>query len=147
MTGIFYDKISEDWEIRIDRPDGELCEGWAPTAQEATRRLEEIIARWQRHDIEHARAVAFAEQQRREAQEREAEKQRPQKQRCPWHRSIRRFFAIAKERDLDVSQQNEEAIRVALSAFFGKEIESRSTLTATDWFEAGTAVKKKKLVW
>ncbi len=138
MTGAIYDEITEDFAILIDRPDGEICEGYAPTAEQAGRRLSEALARWQRHDKEHAVQVAFVAQ-------RSESKQQPPKQRCPWHRVIKRFYAICEDRGLDTSDN--ERIRAAIFRFFGKEIESRSTLTATEWFEAGSAVKRRQLSW
>ena len=139
MTGIIvYDAITEDFAILIDRPDGELCEGYAATAEEAARRLEESLTRWRRHDEEYAQQVAFAEQKEQKEQLRPPEK-------CPWHRAIRRFFAISIERGLD--PKDDFGIRAALSCFWGRTIETRSELSASDWWEAGDAVKKKQLSW
>ncbi len=134
MTGVVYDELTQDWAIWIERLDGPICEGFAATAEEAARRLEEALIRWKRHDKEQAQQVAAAAHG--------AKEQQPAKQRCPWHRVIKRFYAICEDRGLDTSDN--ERIRAAIFRFFGKEIESRSALTATEWFEAGSAVKRRQ---
>jgi hypothetical protein len=64
---------------------------------------------------------------------------------CCFYRSIRRFYAIAQ--DVGLSTSNDEAIRQAISAFFGIEIESRKQLSGGHWEAAGDAVKFGALYW
>ncbi len=65
--------------------------------------------------------------------------------RCPWHSAIRYFFGQAKGAALDT--KDEAAMRGALAVFIGRDITSRSQLSAADWLLAGDAVKFGRLVW
>jgi flavin-dependent dehydrogenase len=47
MTGIYYDAATGDWAIEVEAAGG-VC-GYAPTAEEAAKRLGEELARWGRH--------------------------------------------------------------------------------------------------
>ncbi len=64
---------------------------------------------------------------------------------CPWLRTIRRFYAIAKDFGLDT--EADERMRGALSMLLGRHIGSRSELDAAQWEYAGSAIKDGLLMW
>jgi len=65
--------------------------------------------------------------------------------RCPHYRAIRRTFAIAKDRGLDV--KDESAMRRAIGRALGRTIESRDELGASDWQTVGDLMKRGALAW
>jgi hypothetical protein len=67
------------------------------------------------------------------------------KPRCLHYASIRRFYAIA--RDAHLSVKDDDAIRASLSRFLGRSIESRESLSGSEWESAATAVKCGELTW
>ena len=70
---------------------------------------------------------------------------KPAKVRCPHYASIRRFYACAREAHL--SAKADDAIRVALGGFLGREVISRESLSGSEWESAATAVKFGELTW
>lgn len=65
--------------------------------------------------------------------------------RCAFHKEIRRCFAIAKERGLNV--KDESGMRAAICRAFGFTIASRDVLNAGDWKTVGDMVKRGELAW
>ena len=64
--------------------------------------------------------------------------------RCP-HGAIRRFFAIAKEQQLNT--RDKDGARRAVCEYFGIGVCSRSKLTQQQWYDAGTALKARRISW
>jgi hypothetical protein len=67
------------------------------------------------------------------------------KPRCAHYASIRRFYAIA--RDAHLSVKADDTIRASLSRYLGRSIESRESLSGSEWESAATAVKCGELTW
>ena len=65
--------------------------------------------------------------------------------RCPWHRAIRRFYAIAQEKGLN--PRADAAMREAIGCYWSIDVASRAQLTAGQWLAAGDAVRLGALVW
>ncbi len=65
--------------------------------------------------------------------------------RCTFHKAIRRTFAIAKDRGLDV--KDETGMRAAFGRALGRQIESRDELTGGDWQAVGDMMKAGALSW
>ena len=65
--------------------------------------------------------------------------------RCTFHKAIRRTFAIAKDRGLDV--KDETGMRAAIGRAIGRNIASRDELGANDWQAVGDMMKAGALSW
>ena len=65
--------------------------------------------------------------------------------RCPFYKSIRRCFAIAKEAGLDT--RADAAMCAAFSAFLGRAVPTRETMNGRDWLLVGDAIKSRRLAW
>ncbi len=159
MTGIFFDTVTGEFAVTVEAAGGVV--GYAATPADAAALLCEELARWARYHraqadslaammpvavplqaataCENAAPVIVAAPVANVAQ---AAIARP---RCPFHRCIRRAFAIAKEAGLDT--RNDEGFRRAVGDYFGRAIESREQLTARDWLAVGDAVKARRLAW
>lgn len=64
---------------------------------------------------------------------------------CSFHRFIRRFYAIARDKGLDL--KDGDGMRAAFSNYLGREVSSREELNGADWEYLGNAVKRGLLAW
>lgn len=62
--------------------------------------------------------------------------------RCPFYKSIRRFYAICQSKSFAT---DDVSTRALLSFLLGRTVESRKTLTANDWVEACNRAEKLHL--
>ena len=65
--------------------------------------------------------------------------------RCAHYKAIRRTFAIAKDRGLNV--KDEAAMRWAFGRALGRTIETREEMTGNDWQAVGDMMKRGALAW
>jgi hypothetical protein len=70
---------------------------------------------------------------------------KPVQARCPHYKAIRAFFGCARGAMLDT--RDEDAMRDALAAFVGPELETRADLSAGEWATTADAVRRGALVW
>jgi len=66
---------------------------------------------------------------------------------CPHYRAIRRAFAIAKEKGLDVSKAGKARARHAMENVIGECVNSRSEYSGSDWMRFGDAIKSGAARW
>ncbi len=69
----------------------------------------------------------------------------PVKPRCPHYAEIKRFYATAREKGLDLKAK--ERRRAAVGMFLGHRVESRADLAGRDWMLATAGVKSGRLFW
>lgn len=67
-----------------------------------------------------------------------------QRARCPHFKAIKRAFAIAREKGLDV--RADEAMRVAFGRCLGRTVETRECMNGGEWQAVGDAMKRG-LAW
>ncbi len=60
---------------------------------------------------------------------------------CPHYRAIRRAFAIAKARGLDVSKAGKARARHAMENAIGQCVNSRAEYSGADWMRFGDKIK------
>jgi hypothetical protein len=65
--------------------------------------------------------------------------------RCPHYAAIKRAFAFATQRGLDT--KDDAAWRLALSDYFDRPITTRRSLTGSEWWEVGNAIRDYQLSW
>lgn len=139
---IVYDAVCEDFWIYVNGH----AEGFAATESEAQAKAAEIVARFERHQIEHALQVQAAlDVHCPDFYAPVMLEVVPVKVRCPFYREIRRFFAIARDNGLNT--KNDDAIRDALAKALNRNIQSRDELNGADWSFAGDMVKMGVLTW
>ncbi len=68
-----------------------------------------------------------------------------ERKRCPHYKAIRRCYAIAKDRGLNV--KDEPAMRRAFGRALGREVTTREELGASDWQAVGDMMKRGTLAW
>jgi hypothetical protein len=67
------------------------------------------------------------------------------RKRCSFHKEIRRVFAIARDKGLNV--KDESGMRAAFSRALGRPIETREELAAGDWRAVGDWLQRGTLAW
>ncbi len=157
MTGIYFDVTTNDWAIEIEAAGGVV--GYAASASDAASMLDAEIARWERFHTTQAASLAAMmpagveapaiAPQAATARDNAAPVALPvaseSRPRCPFYRSIRRAFAIA--RDLGLDTKADDAMRAAFGRCLGRTIESRDELNGDDWMRLGDAMKARRLAW
>jgi hypothetical protein len=145
MTGVYFDVVTGDWAVEVEAAGGVV--GYAANASEAAAMLDDEIARWERfHATQAAHLAAMmpacaalvvvpANVPQNEAQ----------RARCPFYRSIRRAYAIARDAGLDTKA--DDAMRLAFGRCLGRAIASRDELNGSDWSLIGDAIKARRLAW
>jgi Tfp pilus assembly protein PilE len=153
MTGIYFDAVTSDWAVELEAAGGVV--GYAPNASEAAAMLDDEIARWERFHATQAAHLAAMMPAVVEAPElaTASENAAPaalvvasvSSARCPFYRSIRRAYAIA--RDLGLDTKADDAMRAAFGRCLGRTIKSRDELNGGDWMLLGDAMKARRLAW
>lgn len=153
FTGVRFDSELGEFEVIVC---GEV-EGHGNTAREAAAKLQECIT-WRA-------TVASKTQPRKSVYQRDDAPQHAEKParvivpakcasgaqrvtaapRCPFYKSIRYCFAVARDAGLDCKA--DDAMCAAFAAFLGRAVPSRETLNGRDWLAVGNAIKSKKLAW
>ncbi len=156
MTGIYFDVVTNDWAIEIEAAGGVI--GYATTASEAASMLDDEISRWKRFHSSQAASLAAMMPARMEApaiapqaataRENAAPVALPvasvSRPRCPHYRAVKRAFAIAREKGLDV--RDSEAMRAAFGRCLGRTVETRECMNGGEWQAVGDAIKRG-LAW
>jgi hypothetical protein len=156
MTGVIYDAVTNDWAVVLEAAGGVI--GYATTASEAASMLNDEVARFERFHSSQAASLAAMMPASVEAPAIApqaataplscapvalpvASESRP---RCPHYRAIRRAFAIAREKGLDV--RADEAMRAAFGRCLGRTVETRECMNGGEWQAVGDAMKRG-LAW
>jgi hypothetical protein len=154
MTGIYFDAVTNDWAVVLEAAGGVV--GYATTAREAASLLNDEVARFERfHSAQAASLAAMMPKvpafkpEPRTANENAVPVALPvasvSRPRCPFYRSVKRAFAIA--RDLGLDTKADEAMRAAFGRYLGRAISSREELDGSDWMLIGDALKARRLAW
>jgi Tfp pilus assembly protein PilE len=145
MTGIYFDVVTQDWAIEVEAAGGVV--GYAANAIEAAAMLQDEVARWERFHATQAASLAamMPACAALVVTPQHAPQTATQRARCPFYRSIRRAYAIARDAGLDTKA--DEAMRAAFGRCLGRAIASRDELNGGDWALLGDEIKARRLAW